>query len=525
MLRSSLSSEVDTHDSNIDSVGISRASEGHVKVMVSHNPNKKLQNFLTKIVRASRSACRRTPTITEENLNDSSNISVQVPSQKTRVCPLVEMYLWELPCLEKTGLNFEDQSGAVTLYPNLKRLDIDECNRLENVFISFTDTHFLNLEDMSVTKCMKMREIIGAGLTSFWGCPSWEANSHKVEFPKLESLELSCGNITSLEMIELGSRDDSIFRLEELEISCDEEIQIPNQWLPHLNNLESLIVERWWPDELKSLQFPKLKSLALCGLSCSTLFSFPDFERLQQLRYLEIRDCNSLEHIVEVVKGDEASGMDTDTVALVQLQSVILVGLPTLKSFMDTKSNNLIRSLEEGGVEPSILFTCSVSGNLQQLKMLKVIDCRLLEGIVEVARGYQTDRIITFPKLLDICLTDLPNLQNFSPTTSYSFNMPKLKYFYLFGCSRLGNKPFLQIIAQQIRVYSNEHPTGIDVLNLNEYTRRINKLESVGESSNSHQDVEMETIRVAEEEERVVEQAEEGVVQEENEIQKETLKS
>ena len=204
MLRSSLSSEVDTHDSNIDSVGIGRASEGHVKVMVSHNPNKKLQNFLTKIVRALRSACRRTPTITEENLNDPSNsISVQVPSQKTRVCPLVKMYLWELPCLEKTGLNFEDQSGAVTLYPNLKRLDIDECNRLENVFISFTDTHFLNLEDMSVTECSKMREIIGAGkqkitndivfhklsslelsdlpgLTSFWGCPSGEANSHKV---------------------------------------------------------------------------------------------------------------------------------------------------------------------------------------------------------------------------------------------------------------------------------------------------------------------------------------------------------
>ena len=113
------------------------------------------------------------------------------------------MTLQVLPCLEKTGLNFEDQSGAVSLYPNLKRLDIYECDRLENVFIPFNDTHCMNLEEMSVANCIKMCEIIGAGkqknsngivfhklrsltlsdllrLTSFWGCRSGEANHYKV---------------------------------------------------------------------------------------------------------------------------------------------------------------------------------------------------------------------------------------------------------------------------------------------------------------------------------------------------------
>nr|XP_017241456.1 PREDICTED: uncharacterized protein LOC108214152 [Daucus carota subsp. sativus]XP_017241457.1 PREDICTED: uncharacterized protein LOC108214152 [Daucus carota subsp. sativus]XP_017241458.1 PREDICTED: uncharacterized protein LOC108214152 [Daucus carota subsp. sativus]XP_017241459.1 PREDICTED: uncharacterized protein LOC108214152 [Daucus carota subsp. sativus]XP_017241460.1 PREDICTED: uncharacterized protein LOC108214152 [Daucus carota subsp. sativus]XP_017241461.1 PREDICTED: uncharacterized pro len=533
-LPSSLTSEVDTLGSNTDSVA-GRASEGQVKAMNSHNPNKKLQIFLKKTVLVSKSVCRRTPTITEENLNDPSDILVQVPSQNTRVCPLVEMSLQKLPCLEKTGLNFEDPSGVVSTYPYLEKLNICECNRLENVFISSRDANFKNLEDMSVTNCIIMREIIGAGdqkiangivfpklcsvkltellsLTSFWGYPSEEANSHKVEFPNLKSFELSCGKITSLEMIEFGSRDGSIFRLEKLDISCDEEIQIPNQWLPHLNNLERLSLRRCWSDELKSLHFAKLKVLLLQELSCSTIFSFPDFERLQQLRGLVITKCNSLEAIVEVVEGEEASDMDTETVALVQLESVHLEGLPKLKSFMHTKPKNLIPSLEHVEVEPSILFMCPVFGNFQQLKRLQVIDCRLLEGIVEVARGYETDdRIITFPKLSDIHLRDLPNLQNFSPTTSYSFNMPKLFHFHMFRCPRVENKPLLQIIAQRVLVYSDEHPQGIVILNLNEYTRRIKNLESVGESSNSHQDVEMETITVAEEEDRVVEQEAEEI--------------
>ena len=243
----------------------------------------------------------------------------------------------------------------------------------------------------------------------------------------MKKLQLRCWENTSLpEMIESG-RDGFTFQLENLAISCDKEIQIPNRWLLQLDNLESLSLERCWSDELKSLRFQRLNKLTLGELSCSSIFLFPDFERLQQL------------------------------------------------------------------------------------KMLKVIDCRMLEGIVEVARGDETsDRIITFPQLSIIELRDLPNLRNFSPPTSCSFNMPRLYSFYLYSCPQVGNKPFLRIIAEQVRVYSDEHPYGIIVENLSDYSRRINKLESVGESSKGNQDVEVE-----EEEEGVV-------VQEENEIQEET---
>ncbi|WOG90661.1 hypothetical protein DCAR_0309905 [Daucus carota subsp. sativus] len=545
MLRGALTSEVDTLGSNTDSF-TGRASQGHVKAMLSHNPKKKLQILLKKIVRVSRYVCRKTPTITEENLNDPYDISVQVPPQNTRVCPLVQMTLQVLPCLEKTGLNFEDQSGAVSLYPNLKRLDIYECDRLENVFIPFNDTHCMNLEEMSVANCIKMCEIIGAGkqkyssgivfhklrsltlrdllrLTSFWGCRSGEANHYKVEFPNLKTLHLHCGeNPSLLEMIESG-RDDSTFQLENLAISCGKEIKIPKQWLLQLDNLESLSLHRCWSDELKSLRFQRLKKLTLGQLSCFTVFSFPDFERLQQLRELRIAHCDSLEHIVEVVNGEEASGMDTETAALVQLVKVYLEGLPKLRSFTHTKSKNLMASLEQVEVEPSILFRCPVVGNLQQLRWLDVTDCRLLEGIVEVARGYQTshrnDHIITFPQLYSIKLRNLPNLQNFSPTKSYSFKMPKLTGFGLFYCPRMENKPFMQIIAERVHFSSEERRRLIIVENLKDYTlRKINKLESVGESSNSNQDVETETMRVEQAEAIVVQQREEGVGAEEDDF-------
>ena len=105
--------------------------------------------------------------------------------------------------------------------------------------------------------------------------------------------------------------------------------------------------------------------------------------------------------------------------------------------------------------------------------------------------------------------------------------MPKLGDFHLVCCPQVGNKPYLQIIAQGIIVYSDEHQGGINIGNLREYTRRINKLASVGESSYSdddvgtetdgessysNEDVETETVRVEEEEERVAEQGEEGGV-------------
>ena len=139
--------------------------------------------------------------------------------------------------------------------------------------------------------------------------------------------------------------------------------------------------------------------------------------------------------------------------------------------------------------------------------------------------GWQDHQFITFPQLSEIYLINLANLQNFSPTASYSFKMPNLRDFHLVRCPQVGNKPFLRIIAQRVTVYSDE-PPGKHFRKLSGYTRRINNLESVGESSYSNQDVETETVRLEEEEERVAEKEEEGVVvQEENEIQEETWKT
>lgn len=75
------------HSSLAFEVFTGRAFEGHVKAMISHSPNKKYKFFLMKT-----SVCERTPTITEEIFYNPINITVQVRSQDTRICPLVEMY-------------------------------------------------------------------------------------------------------------------------------------------------------------------------------------------------------------------------------------------------------------------------------------------------------------------------------------------------------------------------------------------------------------------------------------------------
>lgn len=129
----------------------------------------------------------------------------------TVVRPLValsEMVLEDLPRLTKIGLNSRDHYGSLTLYPNLKKLRLSDCNSLRNVFPSAIARDLMHLEKLEVSSCIMMREIIGVGeqeiteqevsnvivfpelmdlrltglpnLTSFWYYQSEEAKSYKV---------------------------------------------------------------------------------------------------------------------------------------------------------------------------------------------------------------------------------------------------------------------------------------------------------------------------------------------------------
>ncbi|KAK1394705.1 hypothetical protein POM88_013761 [Heracleum sosnowskyi] len=439
---------------------------------------------------------------------------------------LSEMVLEDLPCLKKIGLNSRDHYGSLTLYPNLKKLSISDCDSLRHVFPSSIARDLMHLEKLEVFSCKMMTEIIGEGeqeiteqdvsnvivfpeltelrltglpnLTSFWCYQNGEVKTYKLEFPSMVDIELRGGEI-NLEAIELG-RDDSNCQLMSVDIICEKEIHLPSKWQLQFYNLERLTLRQycWWHD-LKALCFRRLKVLRVIESRCTTLFSFSVFISLQQLQEIEISNCGLLEEIVEDVRGDEASTTDKKTVTLFQLQSVILIGLPNLKSFIHSTNYEChMPALKEVKVKNCglfTLFTYSVFRNLQQLEKLEVSNCRLLEGIVEDIRGDDisdtTDNIITLFRLSSVVLRDLPNLKSFSPSTRYAFNMPKLYIFRLIGCPRVENFTSLKTTTGSVYGYNGEK-----FPDLNDYIRQYRKRgsslsDSVGESSYSNQGMEI----------------------------------
>lgn len=251
--------------------------------------------------------------------------------------------------------------------------------------------------------------------------------------------------VINLETIELG-RDDSPGHLTSLEISCDKDMQLPYKWQLQFDNLKRLAMKgySWW-HELNFSCFQKLEVLEVVESQCSTLFSFSAFGSLQQLQKLEISNCPLLENIVEDAKGDEgSSGMDKHNKLLFNLsslESVILKDLPNLKSLFDSVNYKYnVPALVEVKVDNcglSTFFTYSVFRDLQKLQNIEVLNCRLLEGIVEDVRGDETsdmnDVIIIYSQLRRIFLRNLPKLRSFSCTRRYVFSMPELEYITLTG--------------------------------------------------------------------------------------------
>lgn len=145
--------------------------------------------------------------------------------------------------------------------------------------------------------------------------------------------------------------------------------------------------------------------------------------------------------------------MNKKPITLFKLRSIILRDLPNLKRFFSGGNYEFyMPTLEHVEVDKcglfTTFFTCSVSKNLQQLRFLHVYNCKLLEGIVENARGIETsdtdDKIIRLPGLLEVVLADLPNLKNFGLTVSHVFSMLELLYFRLFRCPNVENFTFLK---------------------------------------------------------------------------------
>ncbi|KAL1830766.1 hypothetical protein ACET3Z_000417 [Daucus carota] len=336
---------------------------------------------------------------------DASNIDVcGLPA-------LSHLYLNELPCLTETGL----KSG--NLYPNLKKLEINDCHSLTNV----VPRDVMHLEEIIVRKCKKMKRIVGGAkqgeindvlvfpeltcsrlellpnLTSFCGEETDASKSHLIEISGCKEIKL--------ELIEFSDQ------LKNLDISCDKEMELPSTWQPQLHNLEILNLRKCWSHDLKSLRFHRVKLLMVFEYSgWSALFTFSGFRSLQHLEALVISDCAFLEEIAE---DDKISGMSKKTITLPHLQMVVLKNLPKLKSIIHGVNYGCrVPYLREVDVENCGLSNLFSFSELTSLKTLKISRCAHLEEIVEDEVSGMNKKTITLSRLESVTLEDLPKLKS-----------------------------------------------------------------------------------------------------------------
>ncbi|KAL1830754.1 hypothetical protein ACET3Z_000405 [Daucus carota] len=257
------------------------------------------------------------------------------------------------------------------------------------------------------------------------------------EFTRLKTLEIS--RCDHLEEIVEDTRTDEISGMNKKTITLS---QLERVVLEDLPKLKSFI----YSANQECLLLPKLSYVSVINCGLSSLFTCSAaFESLQRLEYLKVWRCRMLEGIFEYARGDETYGTSDQTIiSLSKLGSLELRNLPGLKSFIHGGNYDCsmpaLCNMEVDNCGFSTLFTCSVFRNLQRLVYLEVSNCRLLEVIVEDARGEDTNgKTITLPLLRCIELEDLPNLNSFGRDESYAFNMPELNRFGLVGCPRAEN--------------------------------------------------------------------------------------
>ncbi|XP_057991816.1 probable disease resistance protein At4g27220 isoform X2 [Hevea brasiliensis] len=390
------------------------------------------------------------------------NSTVQVPS--LNVFPILEsLSLNNLVSLEKICY------GRLTTGPftKLRILKVGKCNRLKSLFSFFMVRNLSQLQEMTVSDCQNMEEIVidqsGVG----------EDNIEVAEFSQLRSLKL----------IDLPLLKSFCIKVKE---SMSDEVHNPRPLFD------------------KMVSFPNLEELYVSFIDMKYLFTTSFVKSLLRLKRLGIYNCGFMERIVLTVAEEER----LDKIIFSHLENLTLWYLPNLTSFCDGHfiefcsltdllidncpvfktfvSNRLSQSLFDEKVSfPNLekfyvestgcqdlkyLFTTSFVKSLLRLKTLQICKCEFMERIVLTEEFAEEERLnkIIFSDLENLILSNLPNLTNFCDGHLIEFcSLTNLRIddcpvFKTFISNRLSQSLF----DEKVAFSSLEHLTIISMSNL-----------------------------------------------------------
>ena len=196
-----------------------------------------------------------------------------------------------------------------------------------------------------------------------------------------------------------------------------------------------------WPDQLISDFFGKLETLTISGCTNLTNIAPPNMlKTLQNLKELNIYDCNSLEEVFEI-QGTNNAEESRDIVAA-ELIYIKLTNLEKVKHVWSMDPLGIItfaklRAIEIDGCSSlKSVFPSSVAKALLELVELEIKNCAMLEEIIEKEEGIKTTTLFVFLKLTTLTLYNLPELNSLYPERHTS-EWPSLESLDIQECNKL----------------------------------------------------------------------------------------
>ncbi|TXG49631.1 hypothetical protein EZV62_025506 [Acer yangbiense] len=203
---------------------------------------------------------------------------------------------------------------AAESFSKLRIIKVGQCDRLRRLFSFSIANNLLQLQEIEVTDCENLEEIVfreSKELVHKNESIGW------IEFTQLRTLRLQClPQLKSfyLNMLSAFSQNVLLPRLENLKLSS---INIECMWFDQFPAMSSCC------QTLTSLSVEK------CSGNLKFLFSYSVVKSLVQLKKLEIRNCKSIEGIINT----EELGGEEMVMVFPKLLSLQLQGLPKLTRF------------------------------------------------------------------------------------------------------------------------------------------------------------------------------------------------
>ncbi|XP_028773804.1 disease resistance protein At4g27190-like [Neltuma alba] len=314
-------------------------------------------------------------------------------------------------CEEWEGIFCEESlknlSSSNICFPKLKRIVIYDCNRVRWLLSYSLASHCPSLEDISILRCSELEGLIGEEaahgdplLHDMQDHPQQplirncseperlveEAASYGDRLPLLKLKELFLQSLPKLREIFPHKHDNDTVRVVKSELYSLSLLDLPE-------------LEYIWKDPIQILSFHRLEMIKLWG--CPRLrstFTVAIVTSLPELCYMEVRGCNEWEGIF-----CEES--------LKNLSTTSTVCFPKLESIRIYDCHKVRR-----------VFSYSLASHCPSLEELYIGNCCQLERVVE---AYESEvaahhHQILFPKLNVLELRELPELREIYE--GYEFN-------------------------------------------------------------------------------------------------------